>query len=192
MKYFAYLIILALLPMYVQAQEKHDCDHHKKAEKTEAHDAKAEHAGCAHAGEDAGGSEPVEKNEEYAVYGEKMPMDIEIMPFPEVINRAPEFEDTPVYFEANITDVCQSTGCWMMVSEGHMKARVRFGDHAFFIPKDSAHKLAIVKGTVHVQEISEEQAKHYAEESGDGVNPDEINGPQREYTIMATSVKIMN
>jgi hypothetical protein len=39
-----------------------------------------------------------------------------------------------------------------------------------------------------VKELSEEKAKHYAQDSG--ADPDAIEGPQKEYSVVATSVLI--
>jgi len=43
---------------------------------------------------------------------------------------------------------------------------------------------------VQVEELSQEAARHYAEESVDG-DPDSIEGPQREVGFTATGVRIV-
>jgi hypothetical protein len=45
-----------------------------------------------------------------------------------------------------------------------------------------------VNGTFSVETISEADARHYAEDMGG--NPDAVNGPQQEYSLVATSVVI--
>ncbi|HMT11974.1 MAG TPA: hypothetical protein PKA39_10175 [Ignavibacteria bacterium] len=47
----------------------------------------------------------------------------------------------------------------------------------------------MVEGVFSVKEITEDQAKHFAEESGK--DPSTISGPQKMYRITATGIKIL-
>ena len=70
-------------------------------------------------------------------------------------------------------------GCWMRLSDGTNTTRVKT-NHDFFLPKDIAGQNAIVYGTFKVTEISEDDAKHYNEESKNpNVKTESISGPQK-------------
>ena len=98
-----------------------------------------------------------------------------------------------------ILDVCQKKGCWMVLgtpdtesdfSLENTQMRITFKDYSFFVPTDCSGKFAMVQGVVSVEEIPEDVAKHYAEESK-GEDPDAISGPQRVVTMVATNVRIL-
>ena len=67
--------------------------------------------------------------------------------------------------------------------------RVTFKDYSFFVPKDCDGKTVRLQGVVSVEEIPEDLAKHYADESK-GESADDISGPQRVVTMTATGVEI--
>ncbi len=64
-----------------------------------------------------------------------------------------------------------------------------FKDYRFFIPTDAAGAKVQLTGTFKIKPLTEEQAKHYAEDAGK--NPDDIEITEKEYNIVATSVKII-
>lgn len=98
---------------------------------------------------------------------------------------------TPITITGTIADVCQKKGCWVVVSDGTAQMRVTFKDYGFFVPTDSQDRQVAIRGVVTVEEIPEDLAKHYAEESK-GEDPDAISGPQRVITMVATGVRIVN
>ncbi len=101
------------------------------------------------------------------------------------------FAEIPVVVEGTITQVCQSRGCWMVVEDGGKSIRIRFADYGFFVPWESAGKYVRVQGTLSMETISEETARHWAEEADDpDVNPGEIHGDQEVVMMMATAVSI--
>jgi hypothetical protein len=87
-----------------------------------------------------------------------------------------------------IGQVCQAKGCWMMLIDGDQAVRVKFGDHAFFLPKDIAGK-ALVLGRFERKEMTEAQARHMAEDAGE--DPTRIEGAQVEWRLEARSVLVM-
>lgn len=102
------------------------------------------------------------------------------------------YEGKTVVVEGTISEVCKVGGCWTIVTDGtnHIRALTQ---HKFIIPKDmdvSKNYRAIIEGEFAVKEITEEQAKHFAEESGKPT--DDIVGPQKMYRIKATGIKILN
>ncbi len=96
----------------------------------------------------------------------------------------------PVLVEGSIIDVCIRKGCWLVVTDGTTRMRVTFKDYGFFVPKDAAGRKVLLQGIVTRQEMSEEDARHYAEESTIGEKPEDINGPQQVVTMVATGVAI--
>ena len=96
--------------------------------------------------------------------------------------------NVPVNLQGTIHDVCQKKGCWMVLSDGENQMRITFKDYGFFVPIDCSGKSVTVQGVVSVEEIPEDLAKHYAEESK-GEDPDAIEGPQRVVTMVATGVQ---
>lgn len=71
-----------------------------------------------------------------------------------------------VRLSGTISDVCKKKGCWMILGEGERSVRVKFEDYAFFVPKDSASKQAVVEGTLEAVELSDEEVEHLASEAG--------------------------
>ena len=71
-------------------------------------------------------------------------------------------------FNANIKEVCSKKGCWMTLPAGNddETIMVRFKDYGFFMPLDAAGKEVIVAGKAFVNEVSEADLKHYAEDAG--------------------------
>lgn len=94
-----------------------------------------------------------------------------------------------VMIAGTIADVCQKKGCWLVVSDGTSQMRVTFKDYGFFVPTTSSGTSVILQGIVSEEEIPEDLAKHYAEESK-GEDPDTIEGPQKVITMVATGVFI--
>jgi hypothetical protein len=104
---------------------------------------------------------------------------------------SPELHSRPVLVLGSIADVCQKKGCWMVVSDGQAQMRVTFKDYGFFVPMNSSGQQVLIEGVVSEQEISEELAKHYAEESR-SENPEDIQGPQKVITMVASAVRIID
>ncbi len=136
----------------------------------------------------ADGPVPVQHLNGHAVYGEHMPASNAPVPLAQVLLNFEQFTSDAVFVSGRIGQVCQKKGCWMMLTDDGVGARVRFGDHAFAIPKQSTGK-ALVLGTLRAVELSERDAKHMAKDGGK--DPAKVQGPQQEWELMATSVLIM-
>jgi hypothetical protein len=114
----------------------------------------------------------------------------EVTPLREVVAGPESWADRPVLVEGEVRDVCQRRGCWMVLGDGEAQVRVDFEDYDFFVPKDAAGRHAFVEGRVWRDTLSEETARHYAEESGQG-DPSEIRGPQAVVRFTATGVRLV-
>ena len=108
----------------------------------------------------------------------------------EVISNVEKYSGKALKVEGKVEGVCQERGCWLVVRDGKSEMRVTFKDYSFFVPKDSAGKRVTLEGLVVKKTISEDHAKHYAEESGGKVDPATIKGPQDVITMVATGVSI--
>ena len=138
-------------------------------------------------------SEPVQFLGGHAVYGEEMPGGMAPVALAEALRTreaeaGSDGEQPWLLLSGKIGQVCQAKGCWMMLIDGDQAVRVKFGDHAFFLPKDIAGK-ALVLGRFERKEMTEAQARHMAEDAGQ--NPDSVDGPQVEWRLEARSVLVM-
>ncbi len=76
-------------------------------------------------------------------------------------------EETPFKVRGTIEEVCQMKGCWMTLrNEEGANVRVTFKDYGFFVPKDISGKEVIIQGIANKEVLSEDIAKHYAEDGG--------------------------
>lgn len=115
----------------------------------------------------------------------------EIMTVSQAVERLDELTGQPVFVEGVITQVCQTRGCWMVVEEGGQSIRVRFADYGFFVPWESAGKPVRIQGTMKKETVSEDVARHWAEEADDpAVEPEDIHGDQEVIMFMATAASI--
>ena len=87
-------------------------------------------------------------------------------------------------FSGRITEVCQAKGCWMMLEHEGKVARVMFGDHAFFLPKDTSG-TAVVHGVLDRKQLKPEEAGHLSGDSGKRLAVDPV-----EYRIIADGVRV--
>ena len=72
-----------------------------------------------------------------------------------------------VSFKTEVNEVCKAKGCWMKLDlPGEEDVMVKFKDYGFFVPKDIDKKEVVVHGKAYVTEVSVEEQRHYAEDSG--------------------------
>jgi len=133
-------------------------------------------------------SEPVTVTESYEVYGSALEEPKEVSTLSEVLSAMKDENEKVISTKASIAEVCEKKGCFFVAQDGDMTARITFKDYAFFIPTDSQGKEVTIVGTLSKKVLTEEKAKHYAEDAGK--NADEVIGEQVEYSIVATSIFI--
>ena len=118
-----------------------------------------------------------------ADYGAPMPAG-ETVDIAAAVAAVDAHDDAPGKFSGRIVEVCQKKGCWVMLESDGKVARVMAKDHGFAVPKD-ASGAAVVYGTLSRIELSQKDAKHFAEDAGrKGAVQTE------EYRIEATSIAI--
>lgn len=121
------------------------------------------------------------------VYGVAMPAAPAAVAVQDVLARPTDFLEGDIKISGRIGGVCQKAGCWLSLLAGDQQLRVMFGNHDFTIPTDS-NGHAEVYGKLQQVTLSEEKARHMAEDAG--VDPATISGEQIEYRVVATSVSI--
>lgn len=100
-----------------------------------------------------------------------------------------------IKIEGTISSVCQSKGCWMTLTNENVEEPVfiKFKDYAFFVPKNSAGKKAILEGKFYSKETPVDELRHYAEDKGESAEEiAKITEPKKELSMMASGVMIYN
>lgn len=120
-----------------------------------------------------------------SVYGATWPQDeAYAYQLANVLASPERYTDANFVIGGRITRVCQSMGCWMVLSDGDEFARVDFDNHSFFIPKDSQGQAQVYGHLKLVQDSDEKRAHLTAEGAGEL--------PPERYEIVAYAVKINN
>lgn len=131
-------------------------------------------------------SEPVEVTDTYEVFGSRIEQMGDVMRLSQVVEEEEVFADKEVFVTARVAKVCQKKGCFFVAQDGDAVARVTFVDYSFFVPTDSGGKDVTIVGTFGRKLLSEEKARHYAQD--EGADAAAVVGPRMEYSIVATSV----
>jgi len=116
-------------------------------------------------------------------YGQPMP-EGEAVPVSQAIADFDAHADRPQRFSGRITEVCQAKGCWMMLEDDGKAARVMFGKHDFYIPKDTTG-TAVVHGVLTRKALTPEQVEHLSGDSGKGIAAEPV-----EYRITADGIEV--
>ena len=110
----------------------------------------------------------------------------------EVMQNPSEYAGKTVRVEGVIVRSCKMEGCWMELapSKNAQSVRVKFKDHAFFIPLQSAGFMAQAEGVFSVKTLSKEEVKHLMND--DGAKFDKINadGTVTEIAFEADGVEL--
>ena len=94
---------------------------------------------------------------------------------------------------AEVHEVCQAKGCWMRLNlDDENEVMVKFKDYGFFVPKDITGKKVIINGQAFVEEVSIDEQRHYAEDSGKSAEEiASITVPKRTYSFEADGVLVV-
>ena len=124
------------------------------------------------------------------LYGADINGELKVFSVGDIYADTSAFVGKTVVLKGNMSELCRSGGCWTVISDGTNNIRA-LTLHKFIMPKemDITGKVAVVEGVFSVKEITEDQAKHFAEEAG--TDPNLISGPQKMYRILATGIKIL-
>lgn len=126
------------------------------------------------------------------LYGSEIDPSQPVIKLSDIFASLESYQNKNVVIEGTMTELCKEMGCWLMVTDGTNEVRAQTL-HKYFLPKDlPAGSKVVMAGEFEVKEITEEQAKHFAEESKDPkVKAEDIKGPQKMYRIKATGVKVL-
>jgi len=132
-------------------------------------------------------SEPIQETESVEVFGSLIELeDLNPMTLSQIIEG--ENKTSLITLKTTVSEVCNKKGCFFIAQDGDYTARITFKDYSFFIPTDSKGKEVVLVGDFSIETLSEEQAKHYAEDAGK--DAESITGEQKEYSVVATSVVV--
>lgn len=126
------------------------------------------------------------------LYGKAIDPTSEVVSYSDFLTKMDEMNGKEVILKGTVADVCQAMGCWMTLSADGKTTRIKT-EHEFFLPKDVAGREAIVSGKFMISEISEEDAKHFNDESKNPtVKTEDIKGPQKAFEMSATGIVILD
>jgi hypothetical protein len=95
-----------------------------------------------------------------------------------------------VQVSGTVDAVCKKKGCWMVLKDGDITARVFTHAGDFYLPLDTNKgRKCIVEGALEPKTVSEKFAKHLAEDQGK--DPSKVAGEQREWVLQATSIELL-
>jgi len=98
--------------------------------------------------------------------------------------------EAAVQVRGQIDTVCQKKGCWLVLKDGELTARVLMKDHAFTVPMDSKGKPAVVEGTLASRTFNEKEVKHLEKDGGG--DPGAVGGERTEFVLTASAIAITN
>ncbi|MBX7043680.1 MAG: DUF4920 domain-containing protein [Ignavibacteria bacterium] len=126
------------------------------------------------------------------LYGKAIDPTSEVISYSDFLSKMDELNGKDVILKGTVADVCQAMGCWLTLSADGKTTRIKT-DHEFFLPKDIAGREAIVAGKFVISEISEEDARHFNDESKNPtVKSEDIKGPQKAFEMSATGVVVLD
>lgn len=110
--------------------------------------------------------------------------------FADVLKEPQKYAGKQVVVEGVVERVCQKQGCWMELApeKGAQSVRVKFKDHAFFVPFKSSGYRARAEGEFSVKVLSKEDADHYEGEGAKIKRNDD--GTANEITFVARGVEL--
>lgn len=107
-----------------------------------------------------------------------------------VLAEPAKYADKTVAVNGVIVRSCKKEGCWMEMAakEGGKSVRVTFGDHAFFIPLNSAGMKVKAQGTFRTKVLTKEHVDHLINDDGAKFDKRNADGTVTEVSFDATGV----
>lgn len=135
----------------------------------------------------------VAANNNDTVFGEGVDMD-KFVAMKQLLTTPNEFEGKIVTIEGTIDSVCDKKGCWMMLSSGDSRLRVKVNDGEMVFPFNAKDKTAYATGKLEALIMSKEKAiaylSHLAEDAGESFDPATVTGETTIYQLRPTGVVI--
>ncbi len=103
-----------------------------------------------------------------------------------------KFAGQTVAVEGVIVRSCKMEGCWMEMApkEGAKSVRVTFGEHAFYIPLNSAGMKVRAQGSFKTKTLTKEHVDHLIKEDGAKFENRNADGSVTEVSFDATGVEL--
>lgn len=136
---------------------------------------------------------PVElKSGETITRGAALEKGVKKVSLEKVLDKPAEFADKTVAVEGVIVRSCKKEGCWMEMAakQGGKSVRVTFGDHAFFIPLNSAGMKVKAQGVFKTKTLSKEHVDHLINDDGAKFDNRNADGTVTEVSFDATGVEL--
>ncbi len=132
------------------------------------------------------------KSGETITRGEALSKSTKKVSFEKVLQSPDRFADRRVAVEGVIVRSCKKEGCWMEMAakEGGKSVRVTFGDHAFFIPLNSAGMKVRAEGVFKTKTLSKEHVDHLINDDGAKFDNRNADGTVTEVSFDATGVEL--
>jgi hypothetical protein len=141
-------------------------------------------------GSDSPALDKIEASGGETQYGEEAKSTATVVTFADLVASPETYEGKEIVVTGNVNDVCAKEGCWMVLGNGEKEILVKTL-HVFVVPKDCYDNTAVVNGVFNVKEISEEQARHFNDESKTTkIKSEDIKGPQKMFVIKAAGIKL--
>lgn len=118
------------------------------------------------------------------------------LPVGDVLADPSAYVGKPVRVMGTIDQVCATRGCWVTLKDraSGRELFVKFTcspEGGRIVPKEAAGKVAVVEGELEIREISEADARHFAEDAGRSKEEvAKIVGPQKQIRLSSPTVRI--
>ncbi|MFQ5502623.1 MAG: DUF4920 domain-containing protein [Phycisphaerae bacterium] len=131
----------------------------------------------------------------YADFGNPMKADTaRVVTVAKVLDNSDAYDGRFLRVRGTVSGVCAKRGCWLrMKGAGDDSVFVKFTCpvEGRLIPMEAVGHEVMVEGTLQVEEISEADARHYAEDSGQPADViAAIVGPQKQVRMMAPAARV--
>ena len=175
--------LVASLAATVATAQKHDAHQHGQKE----------HAGSKHGDKNPVSPETANVNlsqgevlRRGAALGESP-----VVKLADVLREPKKYAGKRVIVEGVVERVCEKQACWMEIApeKGARGVRVQFGDHAFFVPFNSAGLKARTEGEFGIKYLTEAEATHLEREGARNFTRDK-DGEATEITFVATGLEL--
>ncbi len=109
-----------------------------------------------------------------------------------VLKNPNKYAGRNVLVEGVIVRSCKMEGCWMELapSKDAQSVRVKFKEHAFFIPLDSAGMNAKAEGVFSIKTLTKKEVDHLMNEDGAKFNNINKDGTVTEISFEAFGVEL--
>ena len=117
---------------------------------------------------------------------------VEIASVEKAYNKPDEFTGKTVEVRGVIVRSCKREGCWMEMAdeEGGKSVMVSFGEHAFYIPLNSAGMKVRAQGVFKANTLSKEKVDHMIKDDGAKFENRNADGTVTEISFDATGVEL--